>query len=94
MDFYEKTILIYRKGTKERRSQIANEEVLAILQEYRNDFRNEIENCHYFFVNQTGKPLSDKTVRRMINKYVSLAAIELHIATYVPSYICNKSFRS
>lgn len=83
VDFYEKTILIYGKGAKERRIQIGNEEVLAILQEYRNDFKKEIENCQYFFVNQTGKPLSDQTVRRMINKYVSLAAIELHITPHM-----------
>ena len=83
VDFYEKTILIYGKGAKERRIQIGNQEVLAILQEYRNDFKKEIENCQYFFVNQTGKPLSDQTVRRMINKYVSLAAIELHITPHM-----------
>lgn len=36
-----------------------------------------------FFVNQSGKVLSDQSVRRMINKYTSLAAIELHITPHM-----------
>ena len=44
---------------------------------------NEIQRCNYFFVNQSGRPLSDQAVRRMINKYTSLAAIELHITPHM-----------
>lgn len=83
INLYEKTVLIYGKGAKERKLQIGNEDVITILQEYRNNFINEIQNCNYFFVNQSGKPLSDQAVRRMINKYTSLAAIELHITPHM-----------
>ena len=31
----------------------------------------------------SGSPLSDQTVRRMINKYTSLAAIEQHITPHM-----------
>lgn len=83
INLYEKTILIYGKGAKERKLQIGNEDVITILQEYKHNFMSEIQICRHFFVNQSGRPLSDQAVRRMINKYSSLAAIELHITPHM-----------
>lgn len=83
VNLYDRTILIYGKGAKERKIQIGNDDVIRILEEYKKDFQTEIQNCHYFFVNQAGRALSDQSVRRMINKYTSLAAIELHITPHM-----------
>lgn len=83
VNFYEKTILIYGKGSKERRIQLGNEDVISVLMKYKENFQTEIETCHYFFVNQSGRPLSDQAVRRMINNYTSLAAVELHITPHM-----------
>lgn len=83
VNLYDKTILVYGKGAKERKIQVGNEDVITILKEYRENFLPEIRNCNYFFVNQSGKPLSDQAVRRMINKYTSLASIELHITPHM-----------
>ena len=83
VNLYEKTILIYGKGAKERKLQIGNDDVINILQEYKENYMNEIQTCSHFFVNQSGRPLSDQAVRRMINKYTSLAAIELHITPHM-----------
>lgn len=77
------TILIYGKGDKERRIQIGNESVIRILKEYQADFNVEITQSHHFFVNQNGTSLSDQAVRRMINKYTSLASIEMHITPHM-----------
>lgn len=77
------TILIYGKGAKERCMQIGNEKVLSILREYKEEFSGEIQNCHHFFANQSGRFLSDQSVRRMINKYSTLAAIEMHITPHM-----------
>lgn len=79
----ERTVLIYGKGSKERRIQIGNEAVVRVLKEYEQSFRSEIESSHYFFVNQNGSPVSDQAIRRMINKYASLAAIEQHITPHM-----------
>ena len=79
----DRTILIYGKGSKERKIQIGNDDVANILEQYKSDFQTEIQNCNYFFVNQNGRKLSDQSVRRMINKYTSLAAIELHITPHM-----------
>lgn len=83
VNLYEKTILIYGKGSKERKIQIGNDDVINILMEYKENFITEIQHCNYFFVSQAGRPLSDQSVRRMINKYTSLAAIELHITPHM-----------
>ena len=77
------SILIYGKGDKERILQIGNSSVIYILQEYKNCFHNKYECDHRFFINQNGTAMSDQSVRRMINKYTSLAAIELHITPHM-----------
>lgn len=83
VDLYEKTILIYGKGSKERKIHIGNDDVFTILKEYKENYENEIQNCNHFFPNQSGKPLSDQAVRRIIKKYASLAEIELHITPHM-----------
>ncbi|MDE6916665.1 MAG: tyrosine-type recombinase/integrase, partial [Lachnospiraceae bacterium] len=42
-----------------------------------------IQRCGHFFANQNGNELSDQAVRRMINRYTSLAAINLHITPHM-----------
>lgn len=83
INLYDGTILIYGKGDKERRIQIGTESVLHILVKYRNAFHTQIQSCSHFFVNQSGKALSDQSVRRMINKYTSLASIDQHITPHM-----------
>ena len=83
VNLYDRTILIYGKGSKERKIQIGNDDVANILEEYKTLFCHEINMCGNFFANQNKTPLSDQSVRRMINKYTSLAAIELHITPHM-----------
>lgn len=77
------TILIYGKGSKERRLQLSNKDVIATLKNYKSEFSAEIASCNNFFANQSGSALSDQSVRRMINKYTKLAAIDLHITPHM-----------
>ena len=42
-----------------------------------------METCQHFFATLNGTALSDQSVRRMINKYASLAAIEQHITPHM-----------
>ncbi len=83
VNLYEGTILIYGKGSKERLIQIGNTDVTNILRKYQKSYKNEIIQCGYFFANQNAKVLSDQSVRRMINKYSSLAAVDLHITPHM-----------
>ncbi len=75
--------MVYGKGSKERRIQIGNDDVVKVLKEYKKEYVTQIEKCEYFFANQSGKKLSDQVVRRMINKYSSIAAIDLHITPHM-----------
>lgn len=77
------TILIYGKGSKERRIQLGNTDVIDALKKYKAEFSSEITGCNNFFVNQCGRPLSDQTIRRMITKYTTLSAIDLHITPHI-----------
>lgn len=79
----DRSLLIYGKGNKERRMQIGNDDVLHVLVEYHNTFHNKSTSNGVFFINQNQTPVSDQAVRRMINKYVSLAAIDLHITPHM-----------
>jgi len=82
-DFIENNILIYGKGSKERRVQIGNKDVMLALKEYHMNFKEEIEFSQYFFVNRINSRLSEQSVRNMINKYSSLAEIKLHITPHM-----------
>lgn len=83
VDLYDHVILIHGKGSKERMIQIGSEDVIDILTRYHALFEKQMQMCGYFFANQNGSALSDQAIRRMINKYGSLAAIELHITPHM-----------
>lgn len=83
VNLQEGTILIYGKGSKQRRLQLGNAEVIAVLERYKAEFSSEMQGCKSFFVNQSGRPLSDQSIRRMITKYTNLAAIDLHITPHM-----------
>lgn len=83
VNLYDGTILIYGKGNKERRIQLGNISVIHTLRKYQDDFCSEIQHSKHFFANQAGHALSDQSVRRMINRYSALAAIELHITPHM-----------
>lgn len=79
----ERTVLIYGKGSKERRLQIGNDDVIHTLASYKGNYAGEIQACGHFFASQSGRALSDQAVRRMINKYTALAAVDLHITPHM-----------
>ena len=83
MDLQNNIIIIKGKGTKERLINICDEHVLTVLNKYCSEYNNAIQACGYFFVNNIGNPLSDQSVRVMINKYCRLANIEQHITPHM-----------
>lgn len=83
VNLHDGTVLIYGKGAKERRVQIGNNDVIGILSAYKDEFSAAMQECGHFFVNLSGSPLTDQSIRRMISKYCALASIELHITPHM-----------
>lgn len=83
IDFIENNVLIFGKGSKERRIQIGNEDVMLALKKYKINFKEEIDASEYFFVNRINNRLSEQSVRNMINKYANLSSIKLHITPHM-----------
>ena len=83
VNLLDNTILIYGKGAKQRRLQIANDDVIDILTRYYDSYREEIRNSNYFFVSRYGTPVSDQSIRRMIKKYAASAGIEMNITPHM-----------
>lgn len=79
----DRTILIFGKGSKERILQLGNDDVVHTLTEYRKCYLPDIKRTNHFFVNQSGRPLSDQHVRRTIQKYCTLASIDMHITPHM-----------
>lgn len=83
VNLVEGIILIHGKGAKERRIQIGNANVMAIIREYQRTYEPEISACQFFFVNQNHHRLSEQSVRRLINKHGKAANINLHITPHM-----------
>lgn len=83
VNLHDRSILIYGKGSKERKIQIGNEMAFRALENYKSSFWKEMNDCSHFFATQSGRALSDQSIRRMINKYTSLASIDLHITPHM-----------
>lgn len=83
VDLENGVILIFGKGSKERMLQIGSSEVMDILKKYEKLFDAQISSSGCFFVNRDGGPLSDQSVRRMINKYADMAGIGQHITPHM-----------
>lgn len=83
VDMHDRTILIYGKGSKERRIQIGSDTVAEVLGDYAAIYWEKMQRYGRFFVNQEGRPVSDQSIRRMINRYAKKAGIGLHITPHM-----------
>jgi integrase/recombinase XerD len=83
LDLTNRTVLIYGKGSKERIIQIGNDDVLKSISTYKEVFLNKLEETDYLFVNRLNNRLSEQSVRNMINKYVDMAGIQMHITPHM-----------
>ena len=83
IDLNTGTVLIYGKGSKERMVQIGNDFVLKTLNLYADNFKYEIIQSGRFFANQSGRPVSDQTARRIIAHYTRISSTEQHITPHM-----------
>ncbi|MGN0166960.1 MAG: tyrosine-type recombinase/integrase [Acetatifactor sp.] len=76
-------LCIQGKGSKERYLQIGSSDVLTTLNEYKNEFAEQIKQHGYFFVNRYGQPLSEQSARRMIHKYADAIHADRNITPHM-----------
>lgn len=60
-----------------------NKNVLIALRNYVGCWNDKIQTSNHFFLNRLGNPLSDQSVRYMIQKYCGQAGISLHITPHM-----------
>lgn len=83
VNLYEGEVRIHGKGDKERILQLTEEITIGALKEYETLFQTEIGKSDYFFLNKYGHPLSDQSVRDMINRLTRAASISMHITPHM-----------
>lgn len=76
------SIRIRGKGDKERIIQICNHEAKEALQEYYNLFKASISGHEFFFINRLCMPISDQSIRLMIQKYVQKSSINKKVTPH------------
>lgn len=86
LDLSEQYILVFGKGSKERLIPIGRMAVKAIssyLQESRPSLqRKHAESTDALFLNHNGTPLSDRSVRRILDKYVTSLAVHKRVTPH------------
>lgn len=84
INFSEKTIRIFGKGSKER-IVVYGSVCAEKLNDYLNKSRNLIKdsnNTDYLILNLRGKKLTDRSIRNIINKYMKMTSIQKHISPH------------
>lgn len=82
INFNEKYIKVFGKGSKERIIQIDNNNVYSALKKY-DSLVSRKDTCRYFFLNIKHNKLSEQTVRNVINDIVLKAEIKQHITPHM-----------
>lgn len=83
VDLSSGLIRILGKGHKERYIQIGDAEVLALLNKYYMEYKEEISKSGYFFVNNYGNRYTEQSVRLMIRRYTEAAGIGRRITPHM-----------
>ena len=82
INFNEKTLKIFGKGSKERILYIGNETVVEFCKKYKQLNENVDEN-DYFFLNRFGKQISDQSVRIFLKNIESELKLTEHITPHM-----------
>lgn len=82
VDLEDGLVRIRGKGRKERIIQIENDEVLHSLAAYRK-VEVETDFVPYFFLNRCHRPLSDQSVRIILDKYAELVNAQQRITPHM-----------
>ena len=83
IDLEQGIFCIKGKGNKERYLQIGTVQVIKQLQEYKNQWKDELSQTEFFFLNRYGERYSEQSARRMVRRYAEHAMIDLHVTPHM-----------
>lgn len=83
IDLEQGIFCIKGKGNKERYLQIGTVQVIKQLQEYKNQWKDELSQTECFFLNRYGERYSEQSARRMVKRYAERAMIDLHVTPHM-----------
>ena len=81
IDFISGVIKVFGKGSKERIVPIGDEAISA-LRRYLDKRNKRVKDKDVVFLNNHGKRLTDRSVRRVIDKYIRICSIEEKISPH------------
>lgn len=81
IDFISETVKLYGKGKKERLVPIGSVALRAIKR-YRDKLPAKISSKNPLFLNKRGARLSDRSVRRIVNKYILMTSEKENISPH------------
>ncbi|MFH0731378.1 MAG: tyrosine recombinase XerC [Candidatus Omnitrophota bacterium] len=81
IDFVGEVVKLRGKGKKERIVPIGSKALLAVKR-YRDKLKNEFSSKKELFLNKKGKRLTDRTIRRIVNKYIAMTCKKENISPH------------
>lgn len=82
INFEERTLKIFGKGSKERMLYIGSDEVVKILRKYK-EVMNKKDDNNFFFINKFNFKLSEQSVRILINNLENKLNLPTHITPHM-----------
>ena len=76
-------LFVRGKGKRERIIPLCAPAAVAALVEYKETHATDLPSDHAFFLNRDGRPLSDQSVRQIINKHEQRASIPEHATPHM-----------
>lgn len=80
IDLNNKTVYIIGKGSKERITCLANEDIVKLLKQY---VYIRKSSSSFLFLNRVDRPYSDQSIRNMIKQYTKAAGVDIHITPHM-----------
>jgi len=82
MDSISGVVKVLGKGKRERLAPLGDKAVRAIREYIEHRNKNKWQDRKAFFLNKSGKRLTDRSVRRIIDKHIKAMSIEGHVSPH------------
>jgi len=82
LDLHSGSVKIFGKGRRERMIPVCHPQILEAIREYMTTFSDVLADREALFVNRSGQPISEQTVRILLDKHVKRAELTKKITPH------------